>query len=1059
MSSHIAPLAKITAPRLRAIHRSERLFELLDRAIERPVVWIHGPPGAGKTTLIASYLNSRRIHPLWYRLDEGDADPATFFYFLSLAAKQAATRGKPPLPLLTPEYSRGLPAFARRYFRGLYERLPQRSTVVFDDYHEVDPGSALHDLMAHGLSETPDAAHAIVLSRREPPPSLARLRANDRLQVVPPDELRLDFEEVRGVVLSRGRSETSKSDLARLTEATQGWVAGVILMLESGKAPPPGRNKNLDHGSPQLLFDYFAEEVFRNLDATSREALVATAFPPAITARMAEQLTESPHTKELLEELVRKNYFTVRDSQEQPVYRYHPLFREFLLAQAPKTFAPVRLTAILRRAAELLEAAPEAAVDLLRQAEDWDGVSRIALVWAKSLIEQGRHTVLAQWLEQLPPRLFDDNGWICYWRGFALMPVSPAATIPWCERAFSLFKRDRDRAGLLLSWTRIVQSIRFDPRGDVKQMDRWIAVADELLADDSSFPSEDIEYQFVYGMYVALQHRMPWHPRFNAWKDRAIALGLSATDSANRAYLAYLAVSYETQRGHLVQAKLVLDAVSRAKELSALAKNFSHLGRIQLEIELGQLGEALATMNAGLEYARTVGIHTWDTFLRWHGGRAALMQGDFPLALRLLAEIATDADITTGVAGCYYNYLASWTALLQANLSAAEVYGEKAVEFAEATGWLISEARSRLLYSRVLHEMGKRAEAKKQLEVMLSLAARIDYPAVMSQGLLQEALLALTEGASVNGLRALTKGLKLARELTFKQSLWFCPADGARLCSVALGAGIEPDFVKEIIRLHGVMPQTPDVENWPWPVKLLTLGQFVLLRDDRPIEFSRKAPKKPLALLKAIVASGGKPVPESRIIEALWPDEEAAHQAFTIALHRLRGLLGDDEIVQLQEGRVSLSQRDCWVDAWAFQRLLDQADAAAREGSQDQRLRLIGRALDLYRGGFLVEDSDEAWAISARERLRSLFIRHVGSLARDLQAAGRFDEAVGYYLRAIDADPLAEEFYQGLMRCYQDTERCAEGLAIYRRLRQTLSVTLGIAPSPASEALHQALLH
>jgi LuxR family transcriptional regulator, maltose regulon positive regulatory protein len=1056
MARSIAPLAKITAPRLRAIHRSERLFEQLDRAFERPVVWIHGPPGAGKTTLIASYLKSRRRHSLWYRLDEGDADPATFFYFLGLAAKQAATRDKRPLPLLTPEYRRGLPAFTRLYFQGLYEHLPQRSIIVFDDYHEVALSSAVHDVIPHGLSETPDSGHVIILSRREPPPQLARLRANDRLHVVPPDVLRLNFEEVRGVALSRGRSETNL-DLTRLAETTQGWVAGVILMLESGKAPP-GKDKNLDDGSPQLVFDYFAEEVFRSLDETSREALLITAFPPAITGRMAEQLTENFHTRELLEELVRKNYFTFRDTHDQPAYRYHPLFREFLLAQARKTFAPERLSTVLRRAADLLEAAPEAAVDLLLQAQDWDGVSRIALGWAKSLIEQGRHTVLGYWLQRLPPSLFHDKGWLCYWRGSALMPVSPGATIPWCERAFSQFKRDRDRAGLLLSWARIIQSIRFDPRGDVKQMDPWIAVADELLADDPSFPSEEIEYQFVYGMYVALQHRRPWHPRFNAWKDRAIALGLSATDSANRAYLAYLAVSYETQRGHLVQAKLVLDAVSRVKELSALARNFSHLGRIQLQIELGQLDDALATMSAGLEHARAVGIHTWDTFLRWHGGRAALMRGDLALTVRLLAEIADDADITAGVAGCYYNYLAAWTALLQANLPAAAVHAEKAVELAEATGWLISQARSRLLYSRVLQEMGRLPEARTQLAVMLPLAARIDYPAVLSQGLLQEALVAFADDDFANGLRALTRGLKLAHELTFRQSLWFCPADGSRLCSIALEAGIESDFVKEVIRQRRVMPQTPDIENWPWTVKLFTLGRFALLKDDRPIEFSRKAPKKPLALLKALVALGGEAVPENRITDALWPDEDDAHQAYTIAVHRLRRLLGSDEIVQIHEGRVSLNQNDCWVDAWAFQRLLAQADDAARDGKREWQSELVRRALELYRGGLFSEDSDEPWSISARERLRSLFIRHVGSLACDLRDAGRFDEAVGYYLRGIDADPLAEEFYQGLMRCYLDSGRCAEGLAIYRRLRQVLSVTLGIAPSSTSETLHQALL-
>jgi len=91
--------------------------------------------------------------------------------------------------------------------------------------------------------------------------------------------------------------------------------------------------------------------------------------------------------------------------------------------------------------------------------------------------------------------------------------------------------------------------------------------------------------------------------------------------------------------------------------------------------------------------------------------------------------------------------------------------------------------------------------------------------------------------------------------------------------------------------------------------------------------------------------------------------------------------------------------------------------------------------------------------VKARERLRSKFVRLVESVAQADEAAGQWEKAMAHYLRGLEADDLVEAFHLGLMRCYRALGRPAEAIAAFRRLRQTLSVVLGIAPSPAAEAL------
>ena len=194
---HMSPSAKLTPPRLGDTHPRERLFARLDEARTGASVWITGLPGAGKTTLMASYVQSRKLPALWYQVDAGDSDPATLFYALRGAA--SAKRGA-PLPLLTPAYMRDVEGFARRFFRVLFERMQRPAVVVFDNFHEVAAGDALHAIVRTAMAEAPPGINVAVISREGPSAAFARLAANGQLATMTWEDLRLSADESAAIV-------------------------------------------------------------------------------------------------------------------------------------------------------------------------------------------------------------------------------------------------------------------------------------------------------------------------------------------------------------------------------------------------------------------------------------------------------------------------------------------------------------------------------------------------------------------------------------------------------------------------------------------------------------------------------------------------------------------------------------------------------------------------------------------------------------------------------------------------------------------------------------------
>jgi DNA-binding SARP family transcriptional activator len=488
-----SPLAKLSRPRLFGALSRERLFTALDQHRAHPLVWVCGPPGAGKTTLVASYVEARQLPGIWYRVDSGDGDPATFFHYLSVAACTEAAGEQEPMPLLAPEFLADPSGFSRRFFRELFGRLPRPGVLVLDDSQEVLNETAFHALLVDSASEIPEGLNVILISRGEPPSMYTRLLANRTLALLDSDDLRLTAEEARAIASALSSDEALLDTLYR---QSGGWAAGLTLMLESlrrsGIAP-----EGVEAQTREAVFNYFAGEILDRATPEDKHVLVSTAFLPRMTAAMAEQLSQSPGASQLLHQLYRGQLFTNCCPGSPPTYQYHDLFRQFLLARAEQMYPSDQLQQIAGRAAALLvqQGELEHAVALYARSEDWTATIDLILKQGGQLLAQGRAQTLREWIDLLPEQQIVGTPWLAYWHAMALMVVDRRDAHAELERAWDGFRDTSDESGQLLTAAAKVEM--FQRNAEIAGVARWLDVLDELLNRNTSVPDCELLRAFV----------------------------------------------------------------------------------------------------------------------------------------------------------------------------------------------------------------------------------------------------------------------------------------------------------------------------------------------------------------------------------------------------------------------------------------------------------------------------------------------------------------------------------------------------------------------------------
>ncbi|MFM9611788.1 SARP family transcriptional regulator [Streptomyces sp. V2] len=235
------------------------------------------------------------------------------------------------------------------------------------------------------------------------------------------------------------------------------------------------------------------------------------------------------------------------------------------------------------------------------------------------------------------------------------------------------------------------------------------------------------------------------------------------------------------------------------------------------------------------------------------------------------------------------------------------------------------------------------------------------------------------------------------------------------------------------------------------------LGPFTAHHEGRPVRVGNRRQER--ALLAILLLHADHPVTTDRLVDLLWGTEAPASARATVHTYvgRLRVALTPYGVrIETRHDGYTLEQGPHTVDTQRFTALTRQASDT---GDPEERARLYGRALALWRGPLLAGTADDHLRSRLAPPLTELRLTAVESRARVLLERGRYDEVVADLSPLAGDHPDRERLIATQMTALYRVGRQSDALGLYRATRTALATGYGVEPGPELQTLHDRILH
>jgi LuxR family maltose regulon positive regulatory protein len=1043
------------------------LIEWLENHIDKRLILISAPPGYGKTTLLANFLTTSPRPAAWMQLDPADSDPSVFLAGLIESIRLMRGSGKKKIVQASQSLLESASAnispqqVLTVLINELTDELPDPWLLVLEDYHFI-ASPVVHHLVDFLLENGPPSLHLVISTRADPPLALARLRARGMLAELRTPELCFREEEIASLL---GRYVTGLSDqsLAALAEKTEGWAAALQIVcssLSGQDASAADRAIAGLSGSHRFIFEYLAEEVFRRQSAQRQTFLLNTAVLSQMDAPACTALSGVTEAQAMLDHLERENLFLTSLDAQRRWYRYHHLFREFLLSrlqrEQPDQFLKAQKTAgdHYERNGEF-----EAAFMHFIGAGEWEAAARTLQAFAPGYVELGRVEVLNRYLTLLPAEVMHANPGLLLQLGNVRRRLGEAGlAIDAYEDARVAFASQADRGGVSRALTQLAEVNR--AQGNYRQARE---LASEAFAQT---PSED---------HTA---------RAEALMALAKSTGFLTSTDQGRA-LAEQAVEESRLAGEK------LSPLARANFLQSLGQICWWHGDPHATVRYCE--EALQLAPGGLSpIAAQAYISLVSPYLYWRDLDAALRHAErgleisqalhlrefLPSAYAALGNVLTRRGETARAESCLRQStemaqtlgLAAYERLMASGFLAYNLYGqgrvEEARQLAESALWAYTGSPDtyeafvcRSVLADVALEQHSLSRAETLYTELLEVGKRRQFRIPLAMVYFGLAYIHLVTDRKETGLDFARQALKLI-EPTQAIQLFVDQGERSRVvCTAFQEAGESSPFLERVMEnLPSVLYPSISI-SLNAAVAVRCLGPFRVQAGGEDVSQERWVSTKARDLLAYFITFRGERIPAERVFDAIWPDKVGrGRTAFHTALSRLRNALRTD---QPTPRFILVETGEYWLDTAAFSVDVDEFDAALAKAraisGQEASARWYEHAISFYRGEYL-DNLYYDWILPERRRLTQAYMSALCTLADFHFTHERYTHALELLQRALRLDNLSEDLHCQTMRVHAALGD-RTGLAHqYQELQQALSVELGMEPLVSSTKLYQKLM-